>query len=149
MKISFDLDDTLIPGIKSFPTESQNWFQKLVGIERLRLGTPQLFSDLKQKGYSIGIYTTSFRSEFSIRLMFLTYGIYPDFVINQKVHNKVMNGRGIYSSKYPPAFQIEIHVDDSKGVEIEGAKFQFRTIIIQEGKWEWTSEIIRTTESLD
>ena len=36
MIISFDLDDTLIPGTKTFETEDQNLIQKLTGIERIR-----------------------------------------------------------------------------------------------------------------
>lgn len=39
MTISFDLDDTLIPGRKRFKTERQSLFQKLVGYEKIRLGT--------------------------------------------------------------------------------------------------------------
>jgi len=39
MTISFDLDDTLIPGMKRFPTESQRFWHRLVSREKLGAGT--------------------------------------------------------------------------------------------------------------
>ncbi|GAB2687118.1 hypothetical protein GCM10027037_06600 [Mucilaginibacter koreensis] len=43
MKISFDLDDTIIPGSKTFETEQQTLLQKLLGTEIIRKGTIELF----------------------------------------------------------------------------------------------------------
>lgn len=83
MTISFDLDDTLIPGRKRFKTERQSLFQKLVGYEKIRLGTISLIKELRTKNHKIYIYTTSFRSAFWIKLTFLSYGISVDKVINQ------------------------------------------------------------------
>lgn len=126
MKISFDLDDTLIPGsYNDFPTETRNLFQKLVNIERIREGTKELFKYLKENGNNVGVYTTSFRTRFKIKFQFLTYGIKLDFIINEKRNKSAQKRAGITSSKYPPAFDIDLHIDDSKGVEIEGEKLNF------------------------
>lgn len=62
MIITFDLDVTLIPGTKQFETEKQNIFQQLTGQEKIRLGTLILFKELRKRGHSICIYTTSLRS---------------------------------------------------------------------------------------
>lgn len=51
MIISFDLDDTLIPGVKKFETEKRSVFQKLFGIEKIRLGTIELMKFCKRQGY--------------------------------------------------------------------------------------------------
>jgi len=60
--ISFDLDDTLIPGTKRFDTERQSLVHKILGLETLRIGTVELIIALQAKGHKIYIYTTSFRS---------------------------------------------------------------------------------------
>jgi hypothetical protein len=141
MIISFDLDDTLIPGVKRFKTEPQSLLQRLWGIEKLRLGTIQLIKDLQKQGHTIFVYTTSYRTPIKIRLMFLSYGIKLDKIINQTIHQKTV---GTSCSKYPPAFSIDIHIDDSKGVEMEGERFNFKTIIITEDHPHWTAFILST-----
>jgi hypothetical protein len=141
MNISFDLDDTLIPGSKSFPTETQNLFQKLLGIEPIRKGAVRLMKQLSNEGHSICIYTTSFRRPFVIRMSFLTYGIRLHQIINQSRHDNVMKDKKNLCSKYPPAFDIDVHIDDSPGVGLEGERFKFRTIIVSEKNLDWASEI--------
>ena len=74
MKISFDLDDTIIPGIKTFETEPQTLIHRIFGIEKMRKGTIELFKALKTQNHSVGIYTTSFRSVYKIKLLFLLNG---------------------------------------------------------------------------
>lgn len=142
MIISFDLDDLLIPGIKTFKTEKRNFLQKLLGIEELRLGSVELFRELQKQGYSIYIYTTSFRSIAKIKLMFFSYQISVSKVINQNIHNKIMRDQRARTSKYPPAFGIQIHIDDSPGVKIEGNKYNFATIIVNENDITWRNTII-------
>jgi len=84
----------------------------------------------------------SLRSICRIRWLFFTYGIKLDKVINLRVHEKMLRERSVRSSKYPPAFNIDIHVDDSKGVEIEGQRFNFRTIIVSEDDINWADVIL-------
>jgi hypothetical protein len=143
MIISFDLDDTLIPGIKKFETEKRSIFQKLCSIEKIRIGTIELMKSCKLQGHQIYIYTTSFRPANKIWWTFYTYGIKLDKVINQKKHEATLRTQSTLYSKYPPAFNIDIHIDDSKGVEIEGNRFNFKTIIISEDNHKWTEDILR------
>ncbi len=146
MTISFDLDDTIIPGTKQFETQKQNIFQKLSGIEKIRKGTTQLFRVLHEQGHNIVIYTTSFRSKRKIWCMFFSYGIRIGRIINQDTHIATLRDRSRNHSKYPPAFGIDIHVDDSKGVEMEGERYSFHTIIIDELNVNWGEHVLQLIE---
>lgn len=144
MKISFDLDDTLIPSNPSdFHVIQQNIFQKILSVEQLREGSLELIHALQSKGHHVGIYTTSYRSKLKIRFQLLTYGIKVAFVINEKINRKELNRRNLSASKYPPAFNIDLHIDDSKGVAIEGDRLNFKTIIIPKNQESWQREIIK------
>ena len=149
MIISFDLDDLLIPGAKTFKTEKKNLLQKILGVEGLRLGTRELFNKLQSQGHVIYIYTTSFRSAMRIRSMFLSYRISVGKIINQSLHNKVLREQRNRTSKYPPAFNIDVHVDDSFGLKIEGDKYNFSTIIIDENDIDWKEIVIEGVRSLN
>jgi FMN phosphatase YigB (HAD superfamily) len=113
MTISFDLDDTLIPGTKKFETEKQTIVHRLFGLEKIRFGTIELFNELRNKGHRIYIYTTSFRSTAKIKLTFYSYGIPVDVAINQQRHDRQLRENKTRASKFPPAFNIDVHVDDS------------------------------------
>lgn len=142
MKISFDLDDTLIPSSKGdFPTENRNLIQRILGIEFIRKETRQLFNELKSAGHQVGVYTTSFRSPFKIKFQFLTYGIKTDFIVNQTINAKRLRELNISSSKYPPAYNIDLQIDDLRGVGMEGDKFGFETVIISKTSSNWTEVI--------
>jgi hypothetical protein len=143
MTISFDLDDTLIPGTKRFETEKQTVVHRLLGLEPLRLGTIELFKELRSKGHRIYIYTTSFRSNAKIRLTFYCYGIPVDTVINQQRHDRKLRENKTRTSKFPPAFNIDVHVDDSPGLRIEGERFNFRTIVVDEHDKNWAQTILK------
>lgn len=142
MTISFDLDDTLIANNK-FELEKTNFLQQLFSIEYIRKGTIDLFKELKKQNHKIYIYTTSYRSESRIKWTFYSYGISVDFVINQQKHQKKLRNTTIYCSKFPTIFNIDIHVDDSIGVEAEGQKYGFKTIIISETDENWTETILK------
>jgi len=144
MIISFDLDDTLIPGTKTFGTEKQTFIQRLTGLEKIRYGTVHLFRELRSNGHSIYIYTTSFRPAARTRLTFYLYGIPVDKVINQQLHDRELRENKTRTSKYPPAFGIDVHVDDSPGLRIEGERFDFRTIIVDENDKDWTRTVLRS-----
>ena len=143
MTISFDLDDTLIPSTKLFDTERQNFLQKLFRTEKIRSGTIELIKELQQQGHNIYIYTTSYRSTYKIWWTFFSHGIKIDKIINQHIHNKVLGKNSKGYSKYPPAFNIDVHVDDSAGVKIEGERHNFRTIIVTENN-SWKDVIKQT-----
>ncbi|TPG45383.1 hypothetical protein [Flavobacterium pectinovorum] len=140
MIISFDLDDTLISN--KFELEKSNLLQQFLGLENLRKGTVDLFRELKKQKHQIYIYTTSYRSESRIKWTFYSYGVSVDFVINQQKHQKSIRKKDMYCSKFPPMFNIDIHIDDSIGVEMEGYKYGFKTIIISEKDENWTQTIL-------
>jgi FMN phosphatase YigB (HAD superfamily) len=140
--ISFDLDDTLIPGTKRFDTERQNLLHKMFSLESLRIGTVELIKALQAKGHKIYIYTTSFRSPTKIWWTFFLYGVKVDKIINQEIHERTLREKAKDHSKYPPIFNIDIHVDDSKGVEIEGHRHNFKTIIVAEADSAWTESVL-------
>lgn len=143
MTISFDLDDTLIPGTTRFETEKQTIVHRLLGLEKIRLGTIELFKELRYKGYRIYIYTTSFRSTARIKLTFYSYGIPVDSAINQQRHDKQLKENRTRTSKFPPAFDIDVHVDDSPGLRIEGERLNFRTIIVDAHDKNWGQTILK------
>ena len=143
MKISFDLDDLIIPGIKKFETEPQTIIQRFFRAEKIRKGTIALFRELRKQKHIVGIYTTSFRSVLKIKILFLLNGFSVDFIINQPRHLQGQRNTPVRSSKYPSQFAIDLHVDDSTGVEMEGKKYNFNTIIVDENEIDWKVKILR------
>jgi hypothetical protein len=135
MRIAFDLDDTLIPGRIPFDVEPlpRNWLRRRLCAEPLRLGTAALFNDLWRLGHEVWIYTTSFRGSFATKLFFRGYGTHVGKVINGDIHRKWMTNLGeAYKmcTKYPPAFQIDLLVDDCEGVLAESIRYNFEMIRI-------------------
>ena len=141
MNISFDLDSTLIPNGNEFETEKRNGIAKLLGIEEIRKGTPELIKELQNQGNKIHVYTTSFRAKGKIRRTLKYYGIKVDRIVNQTDNVRELKSRNLNSSKFPPAFGFDIHVDDSKGVGIESEKFNFKVIIIEPTDKNWIERI--------
>ena len=142
MKISFDLDDLLIPGIKRFDVEKRGLLQNIFGTEKLRLGTVHLFKDLKAQGHEICVYTTSLRSPFKIWLTFILYQVTLDGIFNKTIHDKKIKEFGLSCSKYPPMFNIDIHIDDSDGVKIEAQRHDFKVVIINDQDKNWTTTVL-------
>lgn len=118
----------------------------IFGVEKIRLGTTSLFKELRNQQHQIYIYTTSFRSPTKVKLMFYTYGIPVDRVINQRRHDDHLKENKTRSSKYPPAFNIDLHVDDSPGLLIEGERFNFKAVVISENDSSWATTILRSVE---
>lgn len=141
MNISFDLDSTLIPNGTEFETENRSAIAKLFGIEEMRKGTRELISDLQNQGHKIHIYTTSFRTKRKIRLTLKYYGIKVSRIVNEKENRKVLKSRNINSSKFPPAFDFDLHIDDLKGVGIESERFNFKAIIVEPSDKNWIEKI--------
>lgn len=140
--ITFDLDDTLIPGRHCFPIEPRGILARTFGVEPLRLGTRALWKELRQRGHRIGIYTTSFRSSFKIRVMLWCHGLHADLVVNQQRHIRSTPDGGRRSTKYPPTFGVGVHVDDLPGVAIEGERHGFRVIIVHGEDMGWVPRIV-------
>ena len=142
MRIAFDLDDTLISA--RFPQEKCSWWRTLFLRERLRRGTKQLFRQLKTRDHQMWIYTTSCRSETYISRLFHAYGLKLDGIVNLDRHNL----KTPPCSKFPPAFGIDLLIDDRPGVEQEGWKYGFAVIIASPNNPDWAEELLETIDHL-
>jgi hypothetical protein len=146
MRISFDVDETLVCRRTAAPTEAARLpllIHQWLG-EPLRRGTRSLVHELRQRGCSIWIYTSSGRTAFHIRLWLLLYGIRVDGVVNEERHRRELSGRRFsrLPSKYPPAFGIDLHVDDSEGVRMEGDEHGFRVVVVRPDDEDWTQRVL-------
>jgi hypothetical protein len=142
MRIAFDLDGTLIPGPGSpMRIERLGWLARLISREQIREGAPGLLRALRRQGHEVWIYTASLRSPARLRLWFASFGVLLDGVINQTVHNTAMAGTSNVCSKYPPAFGIELLIDDATGLLLEGERLGFPVVRILEDDSSWCSRI--------
>lgn len=145
MRISFDLDDTLIccdPTVPCEPNRVPLWWRARYS-EPLRLGTVSLMTDLMRQGHSLWIYTTSYRAPAQVKRWLKFYGIALDGVINQEMHERCA-GCDRYAppvSKHPPAFGIDLHVDDLAGVALEGAARGFEVVVVRPDDTAWTQQV--------
>ena len=140
MRISFDIDDTLVCD-PSVPVErplsrwGRLWFP-----EALRLGAPGLMRALIDRRHEVWIYTTSYRSPLYVQGWLRSYRVPVSGVVNQRRHERVV-GRG-GPSKFPPAFGIQLHVDDSPGVAAEGRRHGFAVVVVAPGDADWVERIL-------
>jgi hypothetical protein len=111
--------------------------------ERLRLGTVELLSKIRNSGISLWIYTTSFRSEKYIKSLFKHYGIKIDHVINGQRHqNEVQQNRlEPMPSKYPAKYRIDLHVDDDISVAQNGKTYGFRVFLVNNDSVDWCADL--------
>jgi hypothetical protein len=144
MRIAFDLDGTLIACGYVFPAERRHPVITVWGVESLRKGSVELMRFFQRQGEEVWIYTTSFRSTAYIRLLFLLHGVWVDGVINQTVHNRRIKKSQDWPrcSKYPPAFAIDLLIDDQEGVQLEAERYGFRMIRIEPERDDWTETVI-------
>lgn len=146
MRVSFDIDDTLAcqpdhaDAEKSVvPARIHRWLG-----EPLRIGTRSLIRELRRRGCSIWIYTSSGRSPFYIRRWLLLHGIHVDGVVNSERHRVGLETHGFSHapSKFPPAFGIDLHVDDSEGVRMEGDTHGFRVVVVRPDDPHWAQHVL-------
>jgi len=150
MRIAFDLDDTLISSRDDFLIEKAKYqvLAKMFHVEHLRKGTASIFNFCQKNKIETWIYTTSFRSILYIYFLFWLNGIKLQGVVNQDIHNKKAKNK---ATKYPPAFGIDLLIDDSEGVRMEGEKYRFDVLCINPNDENWTDKIkqkIREKEPL-
>lgn len=146
IRVSFDIDDTLACQLHHCAVE-QSWLPACLHRwfgEPLRCGTRSLTRELRRQGCSIWVYTSSGRTPAYIRRWLLLYGIRVDGVVNSVVHNQalVTNGLANGPSKFPPAFDIDLHVDDSEGVRSEGHDHGFRVVVVHPEDEHWAQRVL-------
>jgi hypothetical protein len=145
VRISFDLDDTLICG-SAVPTEQLvSWWRRWAYGEPIRSGTKALLSELAGRRHELWIYTTSFRSPRYLRGWFSAFGIRLSGVVNQARHDRIVGRRG--PSKLPSAFGIDLHFDDSPGVAEEGLRHGFDVVVVSPDDLEWTTRVLEAVEA--
>jgi len=146
MRVAFDLDDTLVPTSVGFATEPpRSIVLGWLASERLRSGAAALFRDLAAAGHELWVYTTSLRPPWTVRLLFRAYGVRLAAVVNQAAHDREVARalRGPGPSKYPPAFGIDLLVDDSEGVVAEGQAHGFHVLLVAPSDPAWADRIRR------
>jgi hypothetical protein len=147
MRISFDLDDTLICYHKAVARESRlPWpMRLLVGDEPLRLGSRQLLRELHERGHEVWIYTSSNRRARAVRWWLRAHGIRVARVINGVEHADHF-GAGSLPTKRPHAFGIDLHVDDAPGVGLEAAQYGFRACIVEPEAGDWVERVLAAVD---
>ncbi len=153
MHISFDIDDTLICYQSGVPCEPNRvpWLFRSWLQEPLRLGTRNLMQELTRLGCDISIYTTSYRSPNTLKWMMWFYGVRIRTVINQYIHEDTFrNSQRPSPSKWPSTFGIDLHVDDSDGVALEGKKYGFDVVVVNPRDRNWAEKVLSVVcERLD
>ncbi|MBM3994304.1 MAG: hypothetical protein FJ303_09160 [Planctomycetes bacterium] len=146
MRISFDVDDTLVLYEPGAPMEVVvPWWWRWRYSEKLRQGAKDLLLELQSLGHELWIYTTSFREPGYMRGWFSCFGVSLADVVNQDVHDHRVNKAqfpGYVPSKYPPAFGIDLHVDDSEGVAEEGRMHGFRVVVVSPSDLDWAERVL-------
>lgn len=145
-RVSFDVDETLACHCAKVPVEEgflPRLMHRWLG-EPLRRGAGSLIRELRRRGCSVWIYTTSGRTPFYIRRWLLMYGIHVDGIVNSERHRHGLARHGLSRSpsKYPPAFGIDLHVDDSEGVQMEGDVHGFRVVVVRPDDERWAQRVL-------
>jgi len=148
MRISFDIDGLLVG--PHFEAESTRWGFLRGSVENLRFGTRDLFEALVGQGHEVCIYTTSFRPALRIRWWLWVHGLRVGTVINGARHaSEATRWQHSHTpSKYPPAFDIQIHVDDSPGVLLEGQDHGFSVLVIEPGDGAWVQHVLDAVRTI-
>ena len=146
MRISFDIDDTLI----FYDVEKRSkCHHRLLNGERLRDGTVELMKKL-QKENELWLYTSSLRSEFVLTACFLLKGIKIQRVVNHAEHLEILKERNITErcTKLPSYFHIDLHVDNEEGVKMQGDRFGYNVLIIDPDDEKWTDKVLKRVKKL-
>lgn len=152
MRISFDLDDTLICYGDATPSEPRPAWIRRFGTtkEPLRLGTPSLMKQLETQGWELWVFTTSNRKPRAVKRWLRSYGVRIEGVINQTIYDQFNQRTGFHRppSKNPRAFGMDLHVDDSEGVQLEGAQHGFRVVVVSPDDPEWAAKVFAAADEL-
>ena len=151
MRVSFDLDEVLFVLPETHKTEPALIFPfNKIFRERLRLGTPDLVKELQRLGYEVWVYTSSFRSEKYIKLLFLLYGIRFDGIVNGDRHLKEVQRKNktILPQKLPNRYRISLHIDDESIVCSLGRQYGYHAYQLEAQDDDWKEKIIARAEEI-
>ncbi len=146
MRVSFDLDEVLFVYPKTHKTEPALIFPlDHIFKERLRLGTPELINELQKLGYEVWVYTSSFRSERYIKLLFRLYGVKFDGIVNGDRHLKEVqrNNKTILPQKLPNRYRISLHIDDETIICSMGRQYGYHAYQLDAQDDDWKEKIIK------
>jgi len=151
MRVAFDLDDTLIPSMCVFPVEKpvRRFLARFLGHEPMRAGTARVLRHLAARGCEIWVYTTSYRSPFTVRAQFFLYGVWIGGVVNGDIHRARMIRYGASHKsciKYPPAFGIDLLFDNSEAVWEEARRYDYRVVPVKPDDDNWADALIEKVE---
>ncbi len=150
MRISFDLDDTLIctnPAIPREPDRVPAWW-KWKYHEPLRLGAVALHRELRQRGHEIWIYTTSHRHPRDVARWLRFYGMPVSSVVNADRHGRICSADARECSKLPAHFNIALHVDDEQRAQW-GERFGFRWLTVASNDMDWVPKVLAVVAELE
>lgn len=151
MRISFDLDEVLFVDPRRYEIEPvPSWLHGNLFRERLRKGTVRLIKELQGRGYEVWIYTSSYRSERYLNLLFGAYGIRFDGIVNAPRHNReVQKGhRQILPQKMPARYQISLHIDDEENIIKSAPSFGYRAFRVYEPDDNWVEKVLDEAERI-
>lgn len=138
MRIAFDLDDTLLPCGRAFPTEAPTRPWVPFG-EPLRRGARALLVSLREGGHELWVYTSSYRHPWRVRALFAAHGVGLDGVVTQRLHDRRFGRSG--PLKAPAAFGIDVLVDDSQAVAEQCAGGACAVVVVQPDDDAWVERI--------
>jgi hypothetical protein len=124
------------------------WVLRLWLNEPLRAGTITLFTELHYCGHEIWIYTSSYRHPLLVKLWLRYYGIRVAHVINKQIHDRAnrLQTSPVRASENPNLFGIDLHMDDSLGVKMEGERYGFRVLVIEPTDRAWVDKILQAVD---
>ena len=146
LRVSFDIDDTLVCGPR-VPTEQHvPLLYRRRYPEPLRKGSRNLLQALQKNGCRLWVYTSSGRPASYLQGLFGSFGVKLEGVVNQARHEEVVGRRG--PSKFPPAFNIGLHVDDSEGVAMEARAHGFHVVVVSPDDERWAERVLSAVGAL-
>lgn len=79
------------------------------------------------------------------------YGLYVDGIVNDAVHRRRVRSGDLsrLPSKWPPAFGIDLHIDDSEGVALEGRQLGFKVLVIRPDDANWVQSVLSTADDCE
>ena len=149
--MSFDLDEVLFVSPDTHKTEPALMFPlNKIFRERLRLGTPELINSLQKMDYDVWVYTSSYRSERYIKLLFRAYGVKFNGIINAQRHLREVQGsrKQLLPQKVPSRYRISLHVDDESVICSLGRQYGFDAYQLDAQDDDWKEKVIARAEEI-